>query len=434
MPWFWGSLSLIAGFIFSIAAYPHASLTCTEAIMKFNHFVEIDSKRVSKRAANEAIEDQLQFMYGAMAHDDVKGVPKGVHDVRIKKMERTEDDKTRVHYSFAGPVLIEKGPRSKDTFYLPRDPSYEGSYEPAIDPKTGINRSTDEHYQDFGDYWYFWDPWAKGSLLKNRVHFDKVNASFKRIKNTKHTYPEYENLVDKKTGTIPIAVFFGMDDEDHSRDAMRSNDLGAQGYRGFKAGLKKMGFKGRKMDSADMREILEGKRPTKPFVEIFEKETENGTMVVQVFYGPTGINEDNTAFHYFYKDALKNSSLMIYDGHSGLGGHLDIESIEDQEGFKIGVHPKKYQIFYFNSCTSYSYYNIPYSHKGLAHPTKTLDILTNGLETEFDTKQTANLTLVRAIDEWATGGKKQSYQSFTKRMEQLNLFSVNGDEDNPRWR
>ena len=178
-----------------------------------------------------------------------------------------------------------------------------------------------------------------------------------------------------------------------------------------------------------------------PFIHLTVKSY--GTMMVVAFlvalisYGNVGtILKSGTTlltplgsrpFHYLFKNALEHSSVMIYDGHSGLGAHLDIPSIEEMEGFKIERNPKDYQIFFLNSCSSYSYYNLSYHQlKERRHPTKYLDVLANGLETAFDETQTSNLALIRAIDQWATRGKKQTYQSLAKTMEADNLFFVSG--------
>jgi hypothetical protein len=125
---------------------------------------------------------------------------------------------------------------------------------------------------------------------------------------------------------------------------------------------------------------------------------------------------------------------MMYDGHSGLGGHLDLDSIQSNEGFQINPAKDRYQIYFFNSCTSYSYYNTMYfdRKKSATDPkgTKNLDIFTNGLETYFSVMHTTNMALVSAIETWAATGRKASYQSLASQIDSDNLFGVNGDEDN----
>lgn len=54
---------------------------------------------------------------------------------------------------------------------------------------------------------------------------------------------------------------------------------------------------------------------------------------------------------------------MIYNGHSGLGGHLDLKAIADLQGFRIAPNKNRYQIYFFNSCTSYTYDNTTYFNR-----------------------------------------------------------------------
>lgn len=88
-------------------------------------------------------------------------------------------------------------------------------------------------------------------------------------------------------------------------------------------------------------------------------------------------------FAKFFKEAVENADVIIYGGHSGLGGNLDIPSLESKAG-KFKFNSKKRQIFYFDSCASYAYYLTQFS----GEKTKSkIDILTNGLSSYFETSQ-----------------------------------------------
>ncbi|MFM8316709.1 MAG: hypothetical protein ACKOA8_20705 [Deltaproteobacteria bacterium] len=413
----------------SIVSWAATGKNCTEVIMHFSHFVEMEGVKPPRREQLEMIEAQLNYLYGSLAHAKYLGVPRGDKEVEITGEELSGENTTRIHYNFKGTILLQKGPRTRHTFPLPRVPTEKGIYEPALD-SNGFNRATDPHYQSFDDYWYFWNPTRKGSGLKEGLHYDMVKAQIERIRNTERSTPEYEKLVNSD-GTIAISAFFGMDDPSHSSNAIRGKDLGAFGYRGFKKGLLAMGFQIQSLSLADKKSLLGGHHFQGFTLERLTKSTPAGNLEILLFFGPSGISEPSRPFHYLFKNALEHSSVMIYDGHSGLGAHLDIPSIEEMEGFKIERNPKDYQIFFLNSCSSYSYYNLSYHQlKERRHPTKYLDVLANGLETAFDETQTSNLALIRAIDQWATRGKKQTYQSLAKTMEADNLFFVSGDQDN----
>lgn len=405
--------------------------TCSEVSMSFSHFVDIDEPYPSEPRKKELVQAQLEFMYGALATTKYKGVPRGDYEIRLLDSVVIPEGQTRVLYHYEGTILLQKGPRTKFSFPLPRTPTEKGIYQPALDTK-GVNHSTDDHYQSFDDYWYFWEPTKEGSLLKEGVHYDVVNAQIERVKNRERSYPEYERLI-RSNGVVRVSALFGMDEPSHSRNVNRGKDLGAIGYRNFRKGLADMGFLKEELTPSEREVIFDSHRFRGYSIERWTKETPKAMLEVVLFFGPSGISEPSRAFHYVFKDALENSSVVIYDGHSGLGAHLDLKEIEKEEQFKIKTHPNEYQIMFFNSCSSYSYYNTAYHLlKGERNPTQNLDILSNGLPTVFDETQKANLALVGAVDKWLNKGIRQSYQSLAQRMEADNLFVVSGDEDNPQ--
>jgi hypothetical protein len=144
-----------------------------------------------------------------------------------------------------------------------------------------------------------------------------------------------------------------------------------------------------------------------------------------MYLGDTGINSEDKTFHIRLVDAFENSDILVYDGHSGLGGNLDLESLP-----KINFNKKKYQIYFFNGCSSYPYFNGAFfAAKG---GTKYLDVVTSGLPTFADT---AGPNVMAFLDNFIKG-KSLSYQTILRGLEVSNedygtyLTGVNGDEDN----
>ena len=89
----------------------------------------------------------------------------------------------------------------------------------------------------------------------------------------------------------------------------------------------------------------------------------------------------NVTFAKFFEKSLKDSDVIVYEGHSGLGTNLDLEHLEKRAGIsKSEIDPAKRQLFLFDSCSSYSYYLSMFD--GLKDPGK-LNVLTNGIESEF---------------------------------------------------
>jgi hypothetical protein len=415
-----------------------AAKHATEATLTFSHKVEIIlPAKPTKAEASEAIESQVQHLFGPMERAEYMAAPKEDHTISNISISRKDKDSNtwEAAYDYEGTIVVEKGPRNSYDVILPNNPTT--IFQTAM--RGSHNPCTDEHYQTEGDFWYFWSPaptYPK-CKLKEGDDYQVVHGQIERINpESKSTYPEYDRLV--QSGEIRMDVFFGMDDASNSHDPAKSKDIGAQSYRALKKNLKEMDFKFADMSDADIRKIA---KPAKslPHVEVATKELGDITLRVQLFFGETAIDENSTAFHYFFRDSLRNASLMIYDGHSGLGGHLDLADIASTEGFKFSLPKDQYQIFFFNSCTSYTYYNTKYFQKkrgkgkSRVDPkgTKNLDIMANGLETSFDLEQNASMAIITAIHDWAEKGKWTSYQKLAKTIDDDNLFSVNGDEDNP---
>ncbi len=412
----------------STSAWGFVGKNNTEAKLSFDYAVEFASDtKPTKAEAKEAIDDQLLYLYGPMQVAKAYGIPKGEHVTKVTKLEKLDGGLYRASYHYEGTIQVKKGPKSRYSVKLPRNTAEAEIYD---------KHCTDSHYPGYDDFWYFWNPDQARCSLEEGVHYDTIAGDLVRLPNTELTYPEYDRLVDTASDSIPIYVFFGKDEAEQNDDPFRSKDLNAEAYRNFRKNLVKNGFsEPEAMDADEMGEILEGNRFKKPFVEVTELKGKRANIRVTMFFGNTGIDEKSDAFHYFYKAANERAGLLIYDGHSGLGGTLDPAAIEERHGFKIKMNRSRYQIFFFNSCTSYSYYNSLYFYrkqkKSTRGLTKNLDILTQGLAAEFDNHARANLALVRAVSIWAAGKKAPSYQKLADQMDQNSLFGINGDEDNP---
>jgi hypothetical protein len=402
----------------------------TQAILEFDGKVEYETNRSpQERTLKKVVESQLEHIVGPMSMVDYTAVPKGDHIVSNLKIESHQGNIYVITYHYKGTIVVQNGPTDSYLVYLPVNPNT--IYKRAM--AGNHNPCTDAHYQSEGDFWYFWFPFRYGCKLKEGVDFYTVKGSLKRIDNQKLTYPEYQNLSDEK-GYITIHMLFGMDDPTLSRNPLDSRDINAYNYREFRNYLLKNGYRSSVWNEKQIGAIAQTTNGSLPFVETIYKDK----IAYRFFFGPTGIDEESLAFHWFFKDAIENGSIMVYEGHSGLGGHLDLDSIEYDLGTKIKFNTKRYQIFYFDSCTSYRYYNQMFFERKITTTdpkgTKKLDILTNGLSTTFDSMQTSATALHEAIEkslQYATNNNAfVSYQTLAKQIDSGNLFGINGDEDN----
>lgn len=404
----------------------------TEAIIEFRGTVEYVSSKGTAPALStmkKYVLEQVDYIIGPMSLADYTAVPKGDHVVSNIKIESTVGKVFTISYNYKGTAVVENGPKTTYDIVLPVNHKtiYEKSFVGDVSP------CTDEHYQSEGDFWYFWSPFNFGCKLKKDLDYKIVKAKLTRIKNSKISYPEYHNLPNKD-GKITIHVLFGLDDPEKGRNPLKSGDTNADNYRIFRTYLLKKGYLAKTWTESQVKSIAKKTDGSMPYVETISK----GAIEYRFFFGSTGIDEDSLAFHWFYKDALENASIMLYGGHSGLGGHLDLESIEYNLGEKIKFDANKYQIYFFDSCTSYKYYNTLYferkSNSKDPNGTKNLDIFTNGLATYFHTMPDSNAALASAVEkavEMASTGKGfVSYQTLAAQIDSDNLFGVNGDEDN----
>lgn len=404
----------------------------TEATLEFNGAIQykFNTANPMEKTIRKAIESQLEHIVGPMSSAVNSAVPKGDHVVTDIKVLDQKGTIMNISYHYKGTAVIANGAKNSYDIIMPINPAT--IYKTSMVGKH--NPCTDEHYQSEGDFWYFWNPYQSGCKLVQDKDYFIIKASLVRFANTKLSYPEYQNLPDEN-GNITIHILFGMDDVNNERNPLQSTDINSYNFKRFHSYLLKKGYKATAWNDAEIKAIAKTQNDGQlPFVENLQK----GKIIYRLFFGPTGIDENSQAFHWFFKDAIETASIMLYGGHSGLGGHLDLDSIEDDLGVKIKFNTKRYQIFFFDSCTSYRYYNNMYFDRKKTskdpNGTKKLDIFTNGLATTFDSMQTSNAALATALemslDYAANGTNFVSYQTLAKQIDSDNLFGINGDEDN----
>jgi len=401
----------------------------TEAKLSYSGILQHEGTRApSLTIMKQLAESQIEHTIGPMSSSQYTAVPKGDHIISNVKLISKNANVYTIGYDYNGTVVLENGPKTTYDIILALNP--EKIYSAGM--VGDINPCTDSHYQSEGDFWYFWNPSNPGCKLKKDIDYKIVKAKVARFENTTKTYPEYHNLPDAK-GNINIHVLFGMDDNSKGRNPLNSGDINAENYRDFRTYLLGKGYVAKKWTAAEVSKIAKTLDGEKPFVETISK----GNIIYRFFFAPSAIDEDSLGFHWFYKDALENSSIMIYGGHSGLGGHLDLDSIEQNLGETINFNKNKYQIYFFDSCTSYKYYNRMYFDRKVSEKdpkgTKKLDIFTNGLSTYFHVMPDSNKAIAIAIEKalgYAQNGEFVSYQTLAKQIDSNNLFGVNGDEDN----
>ena len=403
-----------------------------EATLEFDGKVELFAQNPPDEARSLShIQRQVEHLFGPMGErhgNPVLAVPKTDHKITNIQIAKIGSHSYRISYRYSGTIVVEDGVETYKVA-LPTNP--QSIFKLGLVGED--NPCTDHHYQSEGDFWYFWSPSRPGCQLKEGKDYQTFVGTLKAKKNSARTYPEYERMVSN--GVIRMSLLMGMDDPGKEADPNKSSDINASNFRQIKETLLSEGYASSgKWTPAQVAKIVTEDYDVKPYVETFTKKVDGPhgkiTLSVRIFFGPSGIDEDSEPFHYFLRDSLKNDAVMAYAGHSGLGGHLSLKGIEANTEIDLTPDASKYQIYYFNSCSSYPYYGDQYfARKG---GTKNLDIITNGLATYFHVMPDTNLTIIRAIESWASGKGRLSYQALAASLDTSNLLGINGDEDNPK--
>jgi hypothetical protein len=432
-----------------------------EAILEFNGYFLADPKDSSLSEAEdlEKIDRQakqtLQHLFGIFQFQGVfienPAIPFGNPEWNFLNIEETENEtgqkKRKVNYHFRDRTLIRSSffagaPTSPKVLELRLPIDIKTFYKLGLVTVTDdagrklvTKPCTDPHYSSESDFWYFWNPDRVGCPAELR---DKgtvaVTATFSPLPNTVSTYPEYGRLGTEKS--LSVYVVFGAegaqvniaaDPEKMSPSAKDAfeKDAGQVAYQAF---IKRM---------VDVMKY-EQQKPSSHRRTILTSTV--GGRVIEVHAGlfktsPTdkelGMRTD---FEDFYREGFEKGDVIIYNGHSGLGGALPPKRFF---GADSSVQlSTKYQIALLNGCSTYAYYRDPYfERKG---GTKNLDIISTGLETWFNLYSVVSSNLIFYL-----GNRQNSWQSildnFFDVTGQSGLdaakysahFTVNGDEDNP---
>ncbi len=122
-----------------------------------------------------------------------------------------------------------------------------------------------------------------------------------------------------------------------------------------------------------------------------------------------------------HRQAVKNNDVVIYNGHSYIGqGPLD------PDNFRSTSFAPTYQLFFFDSCVSYNYYEKDFFTLKPGG-SKVLDIITNGIEApESESGAAEGRLIAKLID-----GSLPSYQTLLEAAKATDsLRVVDGEIDN----
>ena len=386
-------------------------------------FVVIEQKTPPTTAqVDSALRKQMRFMLGLMRSRTSQAAalyPKW--DFHILENNKISDSSYSVKYYLKSKGIFANGVQQY-TFTLPYNP------KKIFATSQGLCMAKEAVESNF---WYHWEPLMKGCPLKENQDYFNYTATLTPLSNTKKTYPEYAQLMDTNK-TIKMTFFFGFEQYDFPKwSPDGGQDWGIIGFNKQREFLKSLGFTESTWSQAQIEKIYIAKDGFVPYISEFNLSGKTAQIRVRLILSDTGYNHNSKAFHTFLKESLENESVVVYNGHSGIGQNLNLSNIESLRGFKFRFNPN-YQIYFLGSCVPYAYYTDMFFNrkKTTDDPKGTLrlDIFTYGQESSFANNE--DHTLTEALVRWAQKGKKTSYQDMIDSSPNY-YFGVNGDEDNP---
>lgn len=296
------------------------------------------------------------------------GAPKKNMGIEILS-RRQKDGKWVYTYRSAGTFILHK----KAAAILLSKKSLRVSLP--LEPLTTYDiKCTDPHYNGFGDFWYFYNPFRSGCeyLYRPPVAIPVEIKIQQGLAPKKDISPRLDLLrANNGNGNLfSIYVIQGYyeSSQDPRDDGFKSFKL----YNGF---LRSLGFQEKEVRAGTSYplSIFTGTLPLSSG-KIIDVEIRH--LLVE-----SGAESRNVSFAKFFKEAVEQGDVVIYSGHSGLGSNLDIPYLERKAG-KFNFPAGKRQIFWFESCASYSYY---LDHFRFQKTRATIDVVTNGLSSYFET-------------------------------------------------
>lgn len=378
------SIFFIFSWISLVCAYEASAQVFGPSVEERTFSLEARFISKSKRKSdwNSEADTQLSHLFGVfhspkmirrfrLDPDFVGGI--GAPQLPISKSNfvasKRPDGRYSITYKANGKVLLhEKVARALETsgmLEVPLPVEMESFY---------LKKCTDTHYSSFGDFWYFYDPFKNGCESLSRPPLAETFVL--------NLGPSVERKLDMDVrldllrgandngDVFRVDVIHGFESSSRNR-----RDDGRINFNAFQKWLKSEGF------SLDQAQAYVN-RP----LNFWTKEiTLRSGKVLQVeirsLLVETAIGSRTRSFAKFIKEAVENADVIYYAGHSGLGGNLDIPSLESKVGgFRFAS--QKRQVFFFESCSSYSYYLDPFRSEKTR---KKIDIITNGLSSYFDT-------------------------------------------------
>jgi hypothetical protein len=306
--------------------------------------------------------------------------------------------------------------------------------------------SSPEH-QTESFFWYFWDPTRSGCDHKLGEQYQMIDLVIgSQTVQTKETFPEYQKMLNSNGVKNNFSMTFGFGYVEDEKDANpdKDSDYGMGQYRKFIAKMDSDIATTKFVKSAILqKEYLNAQYPEKVIGYRYAGVLNNVNVEIKVV---TSANIDQMEL--FAKSyAHDHDGFFSWFGHSRVGSGFDAENFASMLRYNPNFYSlsNQYQLIYWAGCNSYSYYALPFFKQKAqlsqklnpnsdVNGTKNLDIIANGLPSQFSFNADNAIIMYNALLNW---NKPTSYQSLVNKIEKraarsysLVLVNILGDEDN----
>jgi hypothetical protein len=405
-------------------------------------YKEVSSVKNLSSSAKQAIDGEitrtLRFLFGPLNYWDLGGAKRdGSLEIKWNEGVVSDAGVVDIPYVYTGSFMLVASALQNLVVPLPLNetlpfsPNWKSCYQEG---------NTEEQYEHV--YWYHYDPKLPGCDQVLGTHYQEVNFQvLNETPMTVNSYPEYSKLLNAggKANNLQITFAFGYAVELSNPQPLTDADEGMTQFRMFLDNFRKEFSTVSWQESVILQgEYLNSKDPQKQIGVRFTGVIDGVQVKVNVVT-ETGLNQMQLFSKSFAHD---HDSFFGWFGHSHLGDGFapgTFSSLLSQKSSYYSVSPN-YQLLFFGSCNSYSYYTRSYfkMKRSSSDPmgTKGLDIISNGVASYFATAAANAMIFSNALLNFK---KPTSYQVLVDNLQETSkinhvpiLVNVQGDEDNSK--
>ncbi len=388
------------------------------------------------------IKPTIKYLFGPLTNRELGGMKTEMTVVIDWAQATQEGDHVVVPYTYSGTWIVASkliSTTQKLTLPVPFN-----SQKLFTTKWLACTDSSPEH-QTQSFFWYFWDPSRSGCdhVLNTDYQMVDLKLSEQTI-NTVETYPEFQKMI-KSNGidnNFQMTYAFGYVEDAVDANPDTDSDYGMNEYRKF---IKFMDKENLKLNLAKtsilQKEYLNPRFPEKLIGYRYSGIYNNVKIEIKVV---TSANIDQMEL-FAQSYAHDHDAFFSWFGHSRVGSGFDADNFSSMLRYNPTYYSlsSNYQLVYWAGCNSYSYYTQPFFKQKAkldsvndSKGTKNLDIIANGLPSQFSFNADNATILYKALINW---NKPTSFQSIVNTIEKraargysVVLVNILGDEDNTK--